>query len=121
VRNAFEVVMVGSDPAQATLRFRWTDRSRPTRPRIDAIVSGRWVTLQFPATDTGSGVDRYELSIGPRYRASIATTEVVDGELSGHEPVQRVRLSRGAHRVVVTAIDRAGNRGPTAVRLVRVR
>ena len=53
VRNAFEVVMVGSDPAQATLRFRWTDRTRPTRPRIDAIVSGRWVTLQFPAIGCG--------------------------------------------------------------------
>ena len=121
VRNAFEVVMVGSDPEHATLRFSWTDRTRPSRPRIDATVSGRTVTLRFPATDTGSGVDRYELSIGPRYRASVATTEVADGELFGHEAVHRVRLPRGAHRVVVTAVDRAGNRSPAAVRLVRVR
>ena len=121
VRNAFEVVMLDSDPEQATLRFRWTDRTRPSRPDLDATTSGRWVTLSFPATDTGSGVDRYEVSIGSRYRAVVATTEVVDGELSGHEPAHRVRLPRGAHRVVVRAVDRAGNRGPAAVRVVRVR
>ena len=121
VRNAFEVVMLDSDPAHATLRFRWIDRTRPSRPRIDAIASGRWVTLSFPATDTGSGVDRYEVSIGPRHRVSVATTEVVDGELSGHEAFHRAHLPRGAHRVVVTAVDRAGNRGPAAVRVVRVR
>ncbi len=121
VRNAFEVVMHSSDPEQATLRFRWTDRTRPSRPRLDATVSGRWVTLSFPATDSGSGVDRYEVSIGPRYRAVIATSEVVDGELTGHDAVHRVHLARGAHRVVVSAVDRAGNRGPAGVRVLRVR
>jgi hypothetical protein len=59
--------MVHSDPEQATLRFRWTDGTRPSRPRLDAITSGRWVTLTFPATDTGSGVDRYEVSVVERY------------------------------------------------------
>jgi len=112
--------MLDSDPERATLRFRWIDRTRPSRPHLDAITSGRWVTLTFPATDAGSGVDRYELSIGPRYRATVATTEVVDGELSGHEPIHRLRLARGAHRVVVTAVDRAGNRGHAASRVVRV-
>src|SRR5580765_3004735 len=61
VRNAFEVIMRDSDSEQATLHFRWTDRTRPSRPRIEAITAGRWVTLTFPATDAGSGVDRYEV------------------------------------------------------------
>ena len=121
VPKAFEVVMLDSDSTEATLRFRWTDRTRPSRPRLDVIASGRWVTLRFPATDTGSGVDRYEVSIGPRYRVVVATSEVVDGELVGHDAVYRARLARGVHRVVVTPVDRAGNRGPAAVRSVRVR
>jgi hypothetical protein len=51
----------------------------------------------------------------------VATSEVVDGELVGHDAVHRARLARGVHRVVVTPVDRAGNRGAAAVRSVRVR
>jgi hypothetical protein len=120
VAHAFEVTMTRSDRERATLRFRWLDRTRPSRPEISVYRSGREVTLRFPATDRGSGVERYQLAIGRRVRVAVPTARVQGNDLVGVDPVHRVRLPSGVHRVSVAAIDRAGNRGPTATRRVRV-
>ena len=120
VAGAFEVVRTGADDERMSLRFRWTDRTRPARPRIESRVAGRTVTLRFPAADTGSGVERYELAVGRGIRVAVPTSELQGRELVGRDAFFRVRLGRGAHRVAVTAIDRAGNRSPTATRTVRI-
>jgi hypothetical protein len=78
------------------------------------------VTVGFPAADRGSGVDRYELSIGS-FRVTVPTTTLLGGELVGRDAAYRVRLRRGQHRIAVVAVDRAGNRSPVATRTVRVR
>ena len=121
VAGAFEVTMTRFDGERATLRFRWLDRTRPSRPELTVYRTGRDVSLRFPATDKGSGVERYQLAIGPRIRVSVPTARVQGNDLVGVDAVHRVRLPRGVHRVSVVAIDRAGNRGPTATRKVRVR
>jgi hypothetical protein len=120
VKGSFEVVRTSADAERATFRFRWTDRTRPSRPRIDAFVRGRLVTLYFPAADKGSGVDRYLLRVGSR-RIAFPATEFQGAELLGRDAFYRVRLPRGRHRIAVRAVDRAGNRGPAASRVVRIR
>jgi hypothetical protein len=77
--------------------------------------------VRFPAVDRGSGVERYQLAIGRRVRVSVPTARVQGNDLVGVDAAHRVRLPRGVHRISVAAIDRAGNRGPTATRKVRVR
>jgi hypothetical protein len=121
VAGVFEATMTRSDPERATLRFRWLDRTRPSRPEISVYRTGRDLTFRFPATDRGSGVERYQLVIGRRVRVSVPTTRAQGNDLVGVDAAHRVRLPRGVHRVSVAAIDRAGNRGPTATRRVRVR
>jgi hypothetical protein len=121
VAGAFEVVMTRAGADGATLRLRWTDRTRPARPRLVATVARRVVTLRFPATDTGSGVERYELTIGSVGRLTLPTSQLVGRELTAVDASHIARLPRGAHRVTVTAVDRAGNRSRPASVSVRVR
>jgi hypothetical protein len=118
---AFDARLTHSDGERATLRFRWLDRTRPSRPEISVFRAGRDVTVRFPATDRGSGVERYQLAIGRRVRVSVPTTRVQGTDLVGVDAIHRVRLPSGVHRVSVAAIDRAGNRGSTATRKIRVR
>lgn len=120
VPGAFEVVATGSDEERMTLRFRWTDRSRPARPRIETHVAGRTLTLRFSAADKGSGVERYELSVGRRLHVTLPASELQGRELVGRDGFFRVRLPWGSHRVTVTAVDRAANRSPVASRTVRI-
>ena len=120
VKGSFEVVRTSADAERATFRFRWTDRTRPSRPRIDALASRRVVTLYFSASDKGSGVERYLLRIGSR-RIAFPASQLQGAELVGRDGFHRVRLPRGKHRIAIRAVDRAGNRGPAASRVVRVR
>jgi hypothetical protein len=120
VRGAFQVTLSGADGEQATLRFRWTDRTPPSRPRLSVVARGRTVFLRFPASDSGSGVDRYELRVDGRPRATVSTVALVAQELIPHEARRVFRLTRGAHRIRVVAVDRAGNAGSGAVRTVRI-
>ena len=112
----FEGVLIGEFSTKSPtgpLESRWSE--------ISVYRAGREVTLRFPATDRGSGVERYQLAIGRRGRVSVPTARAQGTDLVGLDAIHRVRLARGVHRVSVAAIDRAGNRGPTATRKVRVR
>jgi hypothetical protein len=59
--------------------------------------------------------------VGRRPATTVPTAVLRDGELIGRLLRYRLRLPRGTHRIAVVAIDRAGNRGPAAVRSVSVR
>ena len=121
VPGAFSVSLVRSDSERATLRFRWTDRTPPSRPRVETAVRGRVVTIRPAARDAGSGVDRYELRVDGRRHGSTRGSALRRGELVWRDPRFRVRLGRGTHRVAVAAVDRVGNRSPRAVTRVTVR
>ncbi len=115
--GAFRVTVERHAPESAALRFEWLDRSRPSRPRLRARARGRGrVQLTWSeATDRGSGVESY---------AVVADGRVVAKDLQAGPlgvPEARFRLSRGWHKVAVFAFDRAGNRGPSATRRLRVR
>jgi hypothetical protein len=120
VPGAFSVELVGADGERATLRFRWTDRTRPSRPRVRTSVRGRRVALRFAANDVGSGVERFELRVDGRVRGSVRTTEVVRREVLTRETALTLTLGLGAHRIVATAVDRAGNRSRGAVQRLRI-
>ena len=87
-----------------TVRFRWLDRARPTRP---ALVPGPCSALGWGRSrDGGSGVARYEVRLRQRLVARVED----DFRL---EPGADVR---GHGRVTVVAVDRAGNRSLAAAR-----
>ena len=121
VPGAFEVMLDARPGAtEARLAFRWTDRTRPERPRLTLTRSGRTLLLRFPATDRGSGVDAFEVAVDGRRRARIVTVQELGRTLGGRDPELALRVRRGVHRVSVVAIDRAGNRSAAASRTVRV-
>lgn len=120
VPGAFSVELAAADGERATFRFRWTDRTGPSRPRVQTRVRGRSVTLRFAADDVGSGVERFELRIDGRLRGSVRTTEVVRREVLSRDPALTVRVGRGMHGLVAVAVDRAGNRSPRAVQRLRI-
>jgi hypothetical protein len=121
VPGAFEVSVAAQGAEEATLDLRWTDRTRPSRPRLTVAGRGRLVTLRFPATDAGSGIASYELAVDGRRRARLETVQELGRTLGGRDPELELRLAPGRRRVSVVAVDRAGNRSPAAVRTVRVR
>ena len=121
VPGAFEVRAAGIDAATARLSFRWTDRTRPTKPRVATSVRRRTVRLRFRATDRGSGVGAYHVSVDGRRRAVVPTSEEVGRLVFGRDPEHALRLPRGMHRISILAVDRARNRSRATVRTVRIR
>jgi hypothetical protein len=116
-RGAFELTLLAHSETHVDVRFRWTDRTRPARPRgIDIERRGRAIAVSWePSFDRGSGVERYQLSIDGRRAASVTSDFRV-----GTQAVVRAGR-RGRHVVAVVAVDRAGNRSPAALRTVVVR
>jgi gametolysin peptidase M11 len=100
---------------QAALRFRWLDRKAPSAPAILApgVRTARRPTLQVmwrePA-ETGSGIAAYQVSLDGRPAAQVKPVVLQSPFTLFPMP------GRGAHRVTVRAVDRAGNRGKPAVR-----
>ena len=76
------------------------DRSPPSfTPSSPGVsVSGSAVTVTWNATDPGSGIDRYEISIDDGPYVSV-----------GQNTTASIRLGDGAHTVRVRAFDLAGN------------
>ena len=112
-RGVFRVAVERHDETSAALRFEWLDRVRPTRPVITSKrVRGGITTVEWlAATDRGSGVASYTLSVDGRLRAQL-------GRLAWRS---RVALAPGAHRISLVATDRAGNRGAAGTARVVVR
>jgi hypothetical protein len=113
--GAFAVTVETQLDGQAGLRFRWADRSAPGAPRILTPAThvprrGALEVTWAQAAETGSGVAGYEVSLdgGPALLMQPTLAQ---------SPLARFRMPRrGAHRVTVRAVDRAGNRGKAAIR-----
>ena len=103
-RGVFRLAVLSHAGGRVTVRFRWLDRARPTRP---ALVPGPCSALGWGRSrDGGSGVARYEVRLRQRLVARVED----DFRL---EPGADVR---GHGRVTVVAVDRAGNRSLAAAR-----
>jgi Gametolysin peptidase M11 len=100
--------------AHAELALEWTDRTRPTRPRLLAVPRA---TPRAPfelvwrgSGDAGSGVARYRVRVDGRL---VATAELTVATVPG--------LRRGRHILTLAAVDRAGNISRVARRRIVVR
>jgi hypothetical protein len=125
VPGVLAVAVTALSAERADLRLEWTDRARPTAPRILAPagrVRGGRVTVRWRAgRDTGSGVAAHELRLdGGRARVVPAVRELGTLVVATDSALALGRLRPGRHRVSVVAVDRAGNRSPAAVRSFRV-
>jgi hypothetical protein len=120
VPGAFAVTVRSTEPARATVALRWTDRTRPSPPRIES--AGRTLVRWRAAAEAGSGVAAYEVSVdGRRPRRVVATRFAGTVLIEAPRQLRYARLPRGRHRVAVAAVDRAGNRSRPAVRTFVVR
>ena len=77
--------------------FKWLDKKRPSTPRVRAL--DHTVLSWSRASDAGSGVADYRVTLDGKLLATTTDTETV-----------LPALRKGGHRVTVVAFDRAGNR-----------
>lgn len=109
--GAFRLTVLGHEETSMRVRFQWTDRTRPNRPRVisprpGARVAGPLLVSWSPARDTGSGVLHYDVFLDGKRAARV----LADFRVS---PIARFRKQRpGLHSVTVVAVDRAANRSP---------
>jgi len=119
--GVFALDVIAHDGTTMTVRFRWTDHTKPTRPRITSpsrgLRHGRPLLVAWHAShDSGSGVKEYRVKLD----AGSATTV----SAAGTGKILRLQLgvpSRGHHRVTVTAVDYAGNQSKVSAREFLVR
>ena len=113
--GAFAVTVDTQLEGQAALGFRWLDQTPPAPPRIltPAARTARRASLEVTweaPVETGSGVAAYEVSLDGRAAVAVQPS-------AAQSPLAIFRMpARGAHRVAIRAVDRAGNRGKAAVR-----
>ena len=121
VPGAFALTVRSTESTRATASFRWTDRTRPSRPRIRAV--SRTAVTWGAAAEAGSGVAAYEVSVDrrPARRVTAAVTIGPSLSIPAQLRLRYARLGRGRHRVRVVAVDRAGNRSRVASRAFVVR
>jgi hypothetical protein len=121
VPGAFAVTVRSMEAARASVSFRWTDRKRPSRPRIR--TAGRRSVSWRAAAEAGSGVAHYDVTVDRRAARRVSALDSISPTLYAHAPLRLgyARLGRGRHRVRVVAVDRAGNRSRPAVRTFSVR
>lgn len=97
-RGLFSVTRAGE--------FRWLDRKRPTMPRVRALdATVLWWTR---STDRDSGVASYRVTLDGQPLATTTQTSITLPQL------------RGAHRLAVVALDRAGNRSRPGTVLLKL-
>ena len=117
VRNAFRVTVVAHEGTSMRVRFAWADRIRPTRPALSVPKRGRRnrpARVEWePATDDGSGVARYDISLNGRVVARVTA----DFKLPTNAALRPTK--RGVNVVRVVAVDRAGNRSKPATATIR--
>ncbi len=121
VRGAFAIRVESAGPDSVELAFRWTDRTRPARPRILSarIRRGRMFVRWRRGLERGSGVAIHEVFVDGRRAGRVPSVRTVANLLVTTDDTLAVRVARGRHRVQVVAVDRAGNRSRPAVRIVR--
>jgi hypothetical protein len=118
--GAFELTVLGRVGTTMQVRFGWTDRTAPGRPRYVTPAParaprGRRVEVTWtPGSERGSGVARYELRLDGR-----PPQQIVSDFRIGERAV--VAASPGRHTLRLVAVDRAGNRSAAAVRHFTVR
>jgi hypothetical protein len=119
VPGAFTATVTSADGTRAALDLRWTDSTPPRPPRI---LSVRPEVTWVAGAERGSGIASYEVRLDGRViRRLQAVQDTGSLLLEATLRVRLPRLARGAHRVSVLAVDRAGNRGAAATRSFRVR
>jgi hypothetical protein len=119
VAGAFTATVSSAEGDRAVVDLRWTDTTRPRAPRI---VSVRPELTWTAARETGSGVASYEVRLDGRLvRTLPAVQDTGSLLLPATLRLRLPRAARGAHRVSVVAVDRAGNRSPAALRSFRVK
>ena len=97
-RGVFSVTRAGA--------FRWLDKKRPTKPQARAL--DQTVLWWSRSRDGDSGIAGYRVTIDGKAFATTTQTSVTLPQL------------RGAHRISVVAIDRAGNRSRPGTVLLRL-
>jgi hypothetical protein len=117
--GAFELSVVGRIGTAMQVRFAWTDRTAPARPRIltpaAGTLRGRRVRVTWTqSAERGSGVSHYEV------RLDAGAPRRVDADFRVPERAT-FAVSPGRHAIRIVAVDRAGNRGAAAVRRFSVR
>lgn len=121
VRGVFAVRIASAGTDRAELEFRWTDRTRPARPRIVVARArrGRLALRWRRGLERGSGIVAHEVFVDGRRGARVPSVRTVANLLIASEDRLTVRVSRGRHVVRVVAVDRAGNRSRPGVRVIR--
>jgi len=118
-RGAFQLTVIDHVGTHVDVKFAWTDTTRPTAPALDSPAkSSHALTLDVewePATDTGSGIDHYVVTLDGKQRATVRA----DFTLPLRATVGK--LAPGRHTLSVFAVDRAGNRGRATTRVLSVR
>jgi hypothetical protein len=115
VAGVFSVTVESQLDGIAALRFRWNDTSAPGAPKITAPGAKLARRAHFDvrwgeAAESGSGVDGYDVALDGARPTRVAVQFPLTPYATFGMPAP------GAHRVTVRAIDRAGNRGPAAVK-----
>ncbi len=115
VAGVFSVTVESQVDGVAGLRFRWEDTTKPAAPKIvsPGAKLGRRASFDVrwnEAAESGSGVAAYDVSLDGARPTRVAVQFPLTPYATFAMP------GAGAHRVSVRAVDRAGNRGPAAVR-----
>jgi hypothetical protein len=121
VRGVFAIRVESAGTDSAELAFRWTDRTRPAKPKILSarIRRGRLFVRWRRGLERGSGVAAHEVFVDGRRAGRVPAVRTVANLLVVTDDRFAVRVGRGRHRLQVVALDRAGNRSRPAGRIVR--
>ena len=121
VRGAFALRVESAGADSAELAFRWTDRTRPPRPKILSarVRRGRLFVRWRRGPERGSGLAAHEVLVDGRRAGRIPAFRTVANLLVTTDDRLAVRVGRGRHRLHVIALDRAGNRSRPAGRILR--
>jgi hypothetical protein len=118
VKNVFDLTVLDHAGTHVDLRFTWTDTAKPGRPSVYSpgavLLRGRKLDIEWGrATETGSGLDRYAISVDGKVRATV----VADAP----RQIVLARPKKGRHVVSIVAVDRAGNRSRAGTVKFKVR
>jgi hypothetical protein len=121
VAGAFTVAVSSAGPETAGLSFRWSDRTRPARPRLLRPLrrGSRLIVRWRRGIERGSGLAAHEISVDGRLVARVQAVRETAGLLVVSDDRLTLRLPRGRHRLAVLAVDRAGNRSSLARAVAR--